>query len=84
MTIKLIPNYTFRTMLLWVCLYTLTLWLNHVSLAVEDTNREEGYNVINELVVNNKNQFKTVIYENENEGILEMRKLIESSQIEES
>jgi len=70
--------------LLWVCLYTLTLWLNHVSLAVEDTNREEGYNVINELVVNNKNQFKTVIYENENEGILEMRKLIESSQIEES
>ncbi len=80
----MIPNYTFRTVLLWVCLYTLTLWLNHVSLAVEDTNREEGYNVINELVVNNKNQFKTVIYENENEGILEMRKLIESSQIEES
>jgi hypothetical protein len=84
MTIEMIPNYTFRTVLLWVCLYTLTLWLNHVSLAVEDTNREEGYNVINELVVNNKNQFKTVIYENENEGILEMRKLIESSQIEES
>ncbi len=80
----MIPNYTFRTVLLWVCLYTLTLWLNHVSLAVEDTHREEGYNVINELVVNNKNQFKTVIYENENEGILEMRKLIESSQIEES
>ncbi len=80
----MIPNYTFRTVLLWVCLYTLTLWLNHVSLAVEDTNREEGYNVINELVVNNKNQYKTVIYENENEGILEMRKLIESSQIEES
>ncbi len=84
MTIKLIPNYTFRTMLLWVCLYTLTLWLNHVSLAVEDTNKEEGYNVINELVVNNKNQYKTVIYENEEEGILEMRKLIETSQIEES
>lgn len=84
MTIELIPNYTFRIVLLWVCLYTHTLWLNHVSLAVENTNKEEGYNVINKLVVNNKNQYKTIIYENENEGILEMRKLIESSQIEES
>ena len=71
-------------MLLWACISTFTLNLNHVSLAVENTNKEEGYNVINELVVNNKNQYKTVIYENENEGISEMRKLIESSQIEES
>jgi len=84
MTIELIPNYTFRIVLLWACLYTLTLNLNHISLAGENANKEEGYNVINELVVNNKNQYKTVIYENENEGILEMRKLIESSQIEES
>jgi hypothetical protein len=84
MTIELIPNYTFRIVLLWACISIFTLNLNHVSSAAEDTNREEGYNVINELVVNNKNQFKTVIYENENEGILEMRKLIESSQIEES
>ncbi|MGR3303352.1 MAG: hypothetical protein ACUZ8I_12730 [Candidatus Scalindua sp.] len=84
MTIALIPNYTFRIMLLWACISTFTLNLNHLSLAVENTNKEEGYNVINELVVNNKNQYKTVIYENENEGISEMRKLIESSQIEES
>ncbi len=84
MTIELIPNYTFRIMLLWACISTFTLNLNHVSLAVENTNKEEGYKVINELVVNNKNQYKTVIYENENEGISEMRKLIESSQIEES
>ena len=84
MTIELIPNYTFRIMLLWACISTFTLNLNHVSLAVENTNKEEEYNVINELVVNNKNQYKTVIYENENEGISEMRKLIESSQIEES
>ena len=84
MIIGLISNYTFRIVLLWVCLYTLTLWLNHVSSAVENTNKEEGYNVINELVVNNKNEYKTIIYENENEGISEMRKLLESSQIEES
>jgi predicted DNA-binding protein with PD1-like motif len=84
MTIELIPNSTFRIVILWVCVSTFTLNLNHVSLAVENTNKEEEYNVINELVVNNKNQYKTVIYENENEGISEMRKLIESSQIEES
>jgi hypothetical protein len=71
-------------MLLWVCLSTFTLNLNHASSAVENTNKEEGYNVINELIVNNENQYKTVIYENEEEGISEMRKLIESSQIEES
>ena len=84
MTIELIPNYTFRIVLLWACISIFTLNLNHVTFAVESTNKEEGYNIINELVVNNKNQYKTVIYENENEGISEMRKLIESSQIEES
>ena len=84
MTINLIPDYTFRIVLLWACISTFTLNLSHVSFAVESTNKEEGYNIINELVVNNKNQYKTVIYENENEGISEMRKLIESSQIEES
>jgi hypothetical protein len=71
-------------MLLWACISTFALNLNRVSSAAEATNREEGYIVINELVVNNKNQYKTVIHENENEGISEMRKLIESSQIEES
>jgi hypothetical protein len=84
MTIELIPNYIFRIVLLWACISTFTLNLNHVSSAAEDTNKEEGYNVINELVVNNKNQYKTVTYKNENEGISEMRKLIESSQVEES
>ena len=84
MTINLIPDYTFRIVLLWACISTFTLNLNHVSFAVESTNKEEGCNIINELVVNNKNQYKTVIYENESEGISEMRKLIESSQIEES
>ncbi|MFQ5685638.1 MAG: hypothetical protein ACE5GV_03160 [Candidatus Scalindua sp.] len=71
-------------MLLFAYLSTITLNLNNVSLAVENTNKEVGYNVINELVVNNKNHYKTVIYENEDEGISEMRELIESSQIEES
>ena len=84
MTINLIPDYTFRIVLLWACISTFALNLNHVSFAVESTNKEEGCNIINELVVNNKNQYKTVIYENESEGISEMRKLIESSQIEES
>ncbi len=84
MTIELIPNYIFRIVLLWACISTFTLNLNHVSSAAEDTNKEEGYNVINELVVNNKNPYKTVTYKNENEGISEMRKLIESSQVEES
>ncbi len=84
MTIKLIPEHTFRIVLLWACISASALSLNHVSFAVEDANKEEGFNVIDELVVNNKNQYKTVIYENENEGISEMRKLIENSQIEES
>ena len=68
MTIELIPNYTFRIVLLWACISTFTLNLNHVSLAVENTNREEGFNVIDELVVNNENQYKTIIYENENDN----------------
>jgi hypothetical protein len=58
--------------------------LNHISLADEQTNTLEEYNVIDELVVNNRNKSKTVIYESEAEGIAEMRKLIASSQIEES
>ena len=83
MAIELIPNNTSRIVLLWVCLYTLTLWLNHVSLAVENANQNEKYKIINKLVVNNKNEYKTIIFKNEGEGILEMRELIDSSQIEE-
>lgn len=79
-----IPENTFRIMLLFVYLSTFTLSLNHISLTAEQTNQQEEYKVINELVINNRNKFKTVIYENEEEGISEMRKLIDSSQIEES
>ncbi len=62
----------------------LTLGLYHVSLADEPINQQEEYKVVGDLVVNSRNKFKTVIYENETEGISEMRKLIANSQIEES
>jgi hypothetical protein len=65
-------------------LYFFILGHNHISLADEQTNQLEKYSVIDELVVNNRNKFKTVIFESEAEGISEMRKLIASSQIEES
>ncbi len=70
--------------LLYAYLSIFTFGLNHVSLADVQTNKQEEYKVINKLVVNNRNKFKTVIYESETEGILEMRKLITNSQIEES
>ncbi len=79
-----IPENTFRIILLFAYLSFFTLGLNHIALADEQTNQLEEYNVIDELVVNNRNKFKTVIFESEAEGISEMRKLIESSQIEES
>lgn len=79
-----IPESRFRIILLFAYLSIFTLGLNHVSLSAEHTNQQEGYNVIDELVVNNRNKFKTVIYESEEEGISEMRKLIASSQMEES
>ena len=79
-----IPGNTFGIILLFAYLSTFTLVLNHISLAVEHTNLQEGYKVTDDLVVNNRNKFKTVIYESEEEGISEMRKLIASSQIEES
>jgi hypothetical protein len=79
-----IPVNTFLIILLCACVSTLTLSLNHISLAVEQAYQGKEYIIINELVVNNKNKYKTVIYENEEEGISEMRKLISNSQIEES
>ena len=75
---------TFRIVLLFAYLSTFTLGLYHISLASEHTHKQERDNVIDELVVNNRNKFKTVIYENEEEGISEMRKLIACSQTEES
>ncbi len=75
---------TFRIVLLFAYLSIFTLDLYHISLASEHVHKQERDNVIDELVVNNMNKFKTVIYENEEEGISEMRKLIASSQTEES
>ncbi len=69
--------------MLWPCIFTLMHGLNHASPAIEDTHQSEEYMVIDELVVNNRNNYKTIIYKNEEEGISEMRKLIESSQMEE-
>ena len=82
--LRKIPENRFRIILLSAYLSIFTLSLNHISLATEQTNQQEGYHVIDELVVNNRNKFKTVIFESEAEGVSEMRKLIASSQIEES
>jgi len=82
--LRKIPENRCRIILLSVYLSIFTLILNHISLAAEQTSLQDGYNVIEELVVNNRNKFKTVIFENEVEGVSEMRKLIASSQIEES
>ncbi len=58
--------------------------LCHDSFAADNTTQKEEYKVIDKLVVNNKNNFKTVIYKNEDDGASEMRELVESSRIEES
>jgi hypothetical protein len=79
-----IPENRFRIVLLFAYISIFTLSLNHISLSSEHTNLQEGYNVIDELVVNSRNKFKTVILESEAEGISEMRKLIANSQMEES
>jgi hypothetical protein len=82
--LRKIPGSRFKIILLFAYLSIFTFSLNHISFATEQTNQQDGYNVIDELVVNNRNKFKTVIFESEAEGIPEMRKLIASSQIEES
>jgi hypothetical protein len=63
---------------------TIILTFNHDSFAVDNTNQKEEYKIIDQLVVNNKNNYKTVIYKNEDEGVLEMRELVGRSQTEES
>jgi len=70
--------------LLSAYILTFLLGLYHDSSAVDNTAQKEEYKVIDELVVNNKNNYKTVIYKNEDEGVSEMRELVESSQTEES
>ncbi len=60
------------------------LTFHHDSLAVDNINQKEEYKVIDKLVVNNKNNYKTVIYKNEDEGVSEMRELVGNSQTEES
>ncbi len=70
--------------LLFAYLSIFTFGHNHISSATEQTTQQEEYKVIDDLVVNNKNKFKTVIYESEAEGISEMKKLLANSLIEES
>ncbi len=70
--------------LLYAYLSIFTLGPNHISFATEQTSQQGDYKVIDNLIVNNRNKFKTVIYESEAEGILEMRKLIANSLMEES
>ncbi len=52
-----IPRNRFRIILLFAYLCAISFTLNHISLATEETNQEE-YNVIDELVVNNRNKYK--------------------------
>ena len=80
----LVTGNILRIILLWICASTLTLHINHSSFAVEKEYKEAEYRVVDGLVVNNRNTFKTVIYKNEEDGISEMRKLIASSRMEES
>jgi hypothetical protein len=82
--LRKVPGNTLRLALLFAYISIFTLCLYHISLSSEHTNLQVGYNVIDELVVNNRNKFKTVIFESEEEGISEMMKLIANSQIEES
>ncbi|MBC8555605.1 MAG: hypothetical protein H8D23_38825 [Candidatus Brocadiales bacterium] len=84
-------NFDFRKLLgnrsliiLFAYLPILTFSHNHISLATEQTTQQGEYKVIDNLVVNNRNKFRTVIHESESEGISEMRKLIASSLMEES
>ncbi len=56
----------------------------HDSLSADNTIQKAEYKVVDDLVVNNKNNFQTVIYENEALGILEMRGLLTNSQTEEA
>ena len=79
-----ISESSLKIVTLFACLCTISFTLSHISLADKQTNWQEEYNVIDKLVVNNRNKFRTVIYESEAEGIADMRKLITNSQTEES
>lgn len=79
-----VPENILGIILLFIYLSAFTLCHNHISSAAEHTEQQEEFNIIDNLVVNSRNKFKTVIYESEEEGISEMRKLIASSQMEES
>jgi len=79
---KLLLNWLLIILLAYIS--TFLSGLNYISFATEQTTEQGEYKVIDDLVVNNRNKFKTVIHESETEGISEMRKLIASSLIEES
>ena len=82
--LRKLPENRSIIILLFTYLSIFTFGHNHISFATEQTTQQGEYKVIDDLVVNNRNRFKTVIYESEAEGILEMRELIARSQIEES
>lgn len=68
--------------ILYAGLFSSILYFNQATSAVEN-NQEREYTVVNNLVVNNQNKYRTAIHKNEEEGILEMRQLINTSLIEE-
>lgn len=62
--------------------FIISLYQN--SSAVDNTTHEKEYKVIDKLIVNNNNNYKTVIYGNEDEGVSQIRELVENSLTEES
>ncbi|MDR4496601.1 MAG: hypothetical protein MRK02_01545 [Candidatus Scalindua sp.] len=58
-------------------------FLHRVAVALERHEQEREDIVIRELVVNNDNKYRTVICKNEEEGIKELRSLVDTSRIEE-
>ncbi len=73
-----------QILFLSACSLTFIFGLYHASIAADNITQNEEYKVIDKLIVNSKNNYKTVIYKNEDEGVSEMRELVESSQTEES
>ncbi len=69
--------------ILYAGLFSSIFYFSQITSAVEKQNQEREYTVVNNLVVNNKNKYRTVIHKSEGKGILEMRQLINTSPIEE-
>ena len=54
-----------------------------VAVALEIHEHEREGIVVREIVVNNDNKYRTIIYKNEEEGITELRSLVDTSRMEE-